>query len=686
MIRKFMAMSRSRRVEVGPAPQPGFKDRGGKNWKVFNSWLSRRPLAAMEGELEATLQQRFGLTAFKPGQREVIERLIQGQGVAAIFPTGGGKSLCYQLPALLLDGMTLVVSPLLALMREQVESLQRRGIPAARLDSSLSSAELQAVNQGVKSGRIQILYVAPERFFNERFRELLRGVSIGLFAIDEAHCISQWGHNFRPDYLKLARIAHELSAGRILALTATATPAVIQDIQRGFGVTDDNVIQTPFHRRNLQLLFTATTPAARADDLDRRLRERPRGATIIYVTLQKTAEELAAKLVELGYASRAYHAGLADEERQLVQDWFMRETDAIVVATIAFGMGIDKADIRYIYHWNIAKGLENFAQEIGRAGRDGQPSVCESLVVPEDRMTLENFVYGDHPSQQGIAVLVDRLAHQPPDFFLSYYALSQETDIRETVIRTLMTYLELDGYLQAMGPRYDSYEFKPKASSSRILHAFSGDERRFVSDVLSLAVKKKIWFTLKVTVVMERLACERDRLIRLLEKLEGMGVLELKVSGLVHGYHRLKPMVDRTAIQGLLQERLSLLERQELERIDAMFALATSRHCQAASLSAHFGQPLKEACGQCSACRGQVVEQLPKALPARVGSSALTQLRSLIDHYPEVMADALTQAKFLCGIASPKLLRNRLTRHPLYGCCREVPFAQVLEAVDRHGR
>ena len=297
-------------------------------------------------------------------------------------------------------------------------------------------------------------------------------------------------------------------------------------------------------------------------------------------------------------------------------------------------------------------------------------------------MTLENFVHGDHPSEQGIAILVDRLCHQPPDFFLSYYALSQETDIRETVLRTLLTYLELDGYLQAIGPRYDSYEFKPKASSTRILQAFTGEERRFVSDVLSLSVKKKIWFALKVTVVMERLACDRDKLIRLLEKLEGMGFLEVKVSGLVHGYHRLKPMLDRTAIQRLLHEKIALLERQELQRIDAMFALATSRRCQAASLSAHFGQPLNEDCGQCSVCRGEVIELPLKASPARVGSSALTQLRSVIDQYPEVMADALTQAKFLCGIASPKLLRMRLTRHPLYGCCREVPFTLVLKAVD----
>ena len=319
-------------------------------------------------QIDELLSQRFGFSALLPGQREVMEHLLHGHSAAAVFPTGGGKSLCYQLPALVLDGVTLVVSPLIALMKDQIDQLTRRGIAASRLDSSLSADDYRNVMEGVRGGEVKLLYVAPERFNNERFRAAIAHSRIALLAIDEAHCISEWGHNFRPDYLKLAEFARQCRAERVLALTATATPQVLDDICRAFSIQDEHAVRTRFYRGNLALHVTPAGSGTRDALLLERLRSREPGPTIVYVTLQKTAETVAAQLAQAGISARAYHAGLKSETRVEVQDWFMSSDDSVVVATIAFGMGVDKSNIRYVYHYNLPKSLENYSQEIGRAG------------------------------------------------------------------------------------------------------------------------------------------------------------------------------------------------------------------------------------------------------------------------------------------------------------------------------
>lgn len=297
-------------------------------------------------KIKHCLQEKFGFSTFRPGQETVIATLLAGRSSLAIFPTGAGKSLCYQLPALLLDGLTLVISPLIALMKDQVDALQARGIAAARLDSSIGAAEVQSIYRQIDAGTLKLLYIAPERLANERFLQRLRGQSIDLLAIDEAHCISEWGHNFRPEYMKIARLAQELEVGRVLALTATATPAVAADIRRAFAITESDEIRTSFHRPNLHLRVTPCPAPQRRDLLLQRLRAGAGGATIVYVTLQRTAEEVANFLTAAGIAANAYHAGMKNEERSAVQDNFMAGNLQVVVATIAFGMGIDKADIR----------------------------------------------------------------------------------------------------------------------------------------------------------------------------------------------------------------------------------------------------------------------------------------------------------------------------------------------------
>ena len=633
--------------------------------------------------LQATeaLKTQFGLESFRPGQEAVVSRLLEGKSAAAIFPTGGGKSLCYQLPAVLLPGLTLVVSPLLALMREQVEYLRERGIVAERLDSTLDAAAYRDVHEAVRSGQAKLLYVAPERFFNERFREFISGVPISLFAIDEAHCISQWGHNFRPDYLKLAKIASELNVDRVLALTATATPTVLDDIRREFDIATEDAVQTPFYRSNLTIRCQVCNNATRMEGLVESLQAQVGESAIVYVSLQQTAETVAQKLADLDLPVRAYHAGLDDEVRREVQDWFMSQDKAIVVATIAFGMGIDKANIRGVYHFNPSKSVENFAQEIGRAGRDGLPAVCETFLVPEDRVVLDNFAYGDTPSLQSIRLFVECLIGQPESFFISHYSLSYECDIRLSVVRTLLTQLELEGVLEATSPRYDTYRFKPKKTSAEILRNFEGERRSFASSVLSQAVKKRNWFDINLAAATDRLKTERTRIVKMLDYFAEQGWIELTASGLVHGYRKVCPLGDiESRSQELYQYALDR-EIGELARLSELFNLLTGSQCLSQGLSLHFGQPLASECGHCGVCEGDFKEDIPEPEYPSLGDSALTGVKRLAKEHPDHLKEIRQQARFLCGLSSPRMIRARLTKQPLFGCCAEIPFDQVMDGL-----
>src|SRR3954467_8087826 len=429
-----------------------------------------------------TLRQTFGFERFREGQEPVISALLAGRSALAVFPTGAGKSLCYQLPALLLEGATLVVSPLIALMKDQIGFLQRRGIDAARLDSSLDAAEEREIFDRLRAGSLKLLYVAPERFNNERFLGQLARVRISLFAVDEAHCISEWGHNFRPDYLKLAERARELAAERVLALTATATPAVVADIRAGFGIEEADAVITGFYRSNLTLLTTPIAAGERDGRLVEELLERPPGSTIVYVTLQRTAVRVAELLAAAGLPARPYHAGMGAEERVAVQEWWSSSSQGIVVATIAVGRGIDKADVRYVYHYNLPKSLESYSQEIGRAGRDGRESICELFACPDDVPTLENFTFGDTPTREALTGLLADVVERPvgAEFAVSEHELSVRNDLRALVLKTALTYLELDGVLRQGTPFYGGYRLRPLGDSSleRIFDRF--DESRAV--------------------------------------------------------------------------------------------------------------------------------------------------------------------------------------------------------------
>jgi ATP-dependent DNA helicase RecQ len=632
------------------------------------------------------LSSRFGYPVFRPGQEAVIGHLLAGHSAAAVFPTGAGKSLCYQLPALLLPGLTLVVSPLIALMKDQIDRLRQRGIAAARIDSTLSADESRDILAAARSGGLRLLYVAPERFNNERFRESMRQLRISLFAVDEAHCISEWGHNFRPDYLKLPDFGRICGAERVLALTATAPPQVLDDICRGFEIAPEHAVRTGFHRPNLKLLTTPVRGSGRDDLLVTRLAGAVPGPTIVYVTLQRTAEDVAALLEEAGLPARAYHAGMEDDERARVQDGFLASDRAIVVATIAFGMGVDKADIRRVIHYNLPKSLESFAQEIGRAGRDGLPSTCEMLVCPDDLNVLRNFAHGDTPSLTAVEDLLRAVNASPdPELDVSLYDLSQQSDIRPLVVRTLLTYLELDGYLQAGTPRYSQYQFQPLESSERILGRFSGERRTLLANLFRQSRKAKTWFHIDLDEAARTLQEPRDRLIRALDYLAEQKLLDVRSAGLRHVYRWLRRPQDLTTLARDLHQRTLDREQREIARLDQVLELAALDGCQTGFLSAHFGEPLDDPCGHCSWClNDQKPITLPPASPADIPDAVWKQALDVRKN-DDMLAEPRAFTRFLTGLTSPRLTRRKLTGHPLFGVLSDVPFAHVLRRAEEAG-
>jgi ATP-dependent DNA helicase RecQ len=638
----------------------------------------------MSHDLAAALRTHFGFDQFRPGQQEVMQHLMDGRSAAAVFPTGSGKSLCYQLPALLLPGVTLVVSPLIALMKDQIDALAARGIAAQRLDSTLSADEYREVMRQVRAGELRLLYVAPERFQNERFREAIQHIRVSLFAVDEAHCISEWGHNFRPDYLKLIDFARQCQAERVLALTATATPQVLADICRAFGIDNDCAVRTGFYRPNLTILTTPVSASERDALLLARLKERPAGPTIVYVTLQKTAEEVARQLSAAGFRARAYHAGMEDETRAAVQDWFLETNSGIVVATIAFGMGVDKANIRYVYHYNLPKSLENFSQEIGRSGRDGEPAICETLVCMADLNTLENFIYGDTPSRPAVESLVREIFTLGPQLDVSYYELAGRHDIRILVVRTLLTYLELDGYLEGGTPFYSTYKFKPRRPSREILANFDGERRQFVESIFRQVRKAMTWMHIDVDAAAKAIAAPRDRIVRALDYLGEQGWLELQAEGTRNQYRRLKTPQDLAALASDLHQRTIEREKREIGRLQQVLDLVCTSGCQTAALCRHFGDELRQACGHCTWClHGRSPVVLPERPAATFDEAVVKRALALRHKHPRVLADANSLARVLCGITSPGLTREKLSRDPLFGVLAHADFPSVRSKIER---
>jgi len=622
---------------------------------------------------------RFGLPSFRPGQRQVIDALLAGRNALAVFPTGGGKSLCYQLPALLLEGLTLVVSPLIALMKDQVDALASKGIAASRFDSSLSVAEAAAVWRGLESGETRLLYVAPERLANAKFRSKLTRFRIAMLAVDEAHCISEWGHNFRPDYLKLADFASELSAERVLALTATATAKVSADVRACFGIADVDHVQLSFRRDNLAIAVTPCTAVERDKVLIEKIGSRDGGAAVVYVTLQFTAERVATFLSKNGVNAKAYHAGLRDDYRAEVQEMFMAGEIDVVVATIAFGMGIDKADIRAVFHYNLPKSLENYVQEIGRAGRDGEPARCELLACADDLTVLENFTYGDTPTAGSLRGLLDRLLRQGEEFDISRYELSANCDIRPLVVATVLTYLELRGIISATAPFYSDFRIEFLRDETKVLLGYDEERQTFLRKLFGAGKRGRKWLTINTAEVAMQIGEDAGRVRRAIDHLEEAGDIIAKPAGLRQGYRMLERVDD---IRGLADDMVAQFVRREagdIARLRTVVDFAESGACRTRAILEYFGESSGEDCGSCDVCCGESTSgELPCSPVREMEVDEVELVQALVVKRHAALRSPRQLARFLCGLSSPATSRARLTRNDCFGMFEDLPFGDVL--------
>lgn len=632
--------------------------------------------------LEDKLKEYFGFDKFRNGQEEVISKILQGNSVAAIFPTGAGKSMCYQLPAMILPNLTIVVSPLISLMHDQQDFLSKKNIPSAVLDSTLSRDDYQLTLHKAISGELKILMISVERFKNERFRAYLDKMTISLLVVDEAHCISEWGHNFRPEYLKLTSYVKEFNIPQTLLLTATATEDVAKDMCSKLSINADNCIKTGFYRENLHLTVTPINNENKSKYLAEKLMNHSEQSSVVYVTLQKTAEEVAGYLSNNGVNAVPYHAGLKSDLREDIQNRFMSGDINCVVATIAFGMGIDKSNIRAVYHYDLPKSIENYSQEIGRAGRDGEVSNCEVLASLDGVNVLENFIYGDTPTLESIKALLKVIESQNNIWELKTNSLSYDVNIRQLPLKTLLVYLEIMGIISSSYTYFDEYQFKTTMTGKEILSKFDGERRDFLSSLLRYTEKKRTWITVKLSEFIQDSGCNRSRAISALEYLDSQNLIELSAKQSIEVYKIHDSNIDLELLSNKLFNLFKDKENHEIERIKRMIDFFQSENCLSRGLAMYFGEKLEENCNSCSVCNGEIIKISDERQSSTIPEHDITELISEFASKAKSHFTVDNITKFLCGINTPVFTKIKAKKIYGWASLEQSSYKNVKEAIS----
>lgn len=643
-----------------------------------------------------SLLERFGLQSFRPGQRDVVDALAAGDDVMCVMPTGGGKSLCYQLPSLARDGTTIVISPLIALMKDQVDTLKRLGIAAELINSTLSLNEQSDVMSAMSRGELDLVYVAPERLRNGRFLEAISSCHISLLAVDEAHCVSEWGHDFRPDYSRLGQVREKyLNSIQTIALTATATPMVREDVCELLKLKSPRVFVTGFARTNLRFAVThSSNDAEKQRQLTEYLKQGD-GAGIIYAATRKACEELGEWLPEKTRRSiGVYHGGMEPHHRRTVQEKFMAGDLSAIVATNAFGMGIDKSDIRFVAHYNMPGTLEAYYQEAGRAGRDGEMSDCALFFSYHDRYIQEFFIESRYPSPEMVRKVYEYLLSRPEDpieMTLEQVKTAIKSSESSEAIGACQTLLAKAGVLKRMDSNQNQILIRIDSDAPTMLDFLpreSKQKRRVMSAAEKLIGKRRgedVY--VRPQKLMEMSELGRDQLMRNLRELSRLNAFDYVPPFRGRAVHFTQRDVPFEQLEIDFDE-LAKRKAAEHEKLEAVIGFARTSGCRQRVILDYFGDPESKNCGNCDRCGssssgddGRTQASVPAGVPfdaylcgVRVVLSGVTRMHGRFGKN--------LVAQMLCGSQSKRISQWKLQRLSTYGMLSLLKQTEVVAVID----
>ena len=659
------------------------------------------PPALTIDQARDTLHERFGYRDFRPGQERAVQSVLASRDTLVILPTGGGKSLCYQVPALLLPKLTVVISPLISLMKDQVDALTARGIPATLVNSTLSANEVADRLARAEHGEFKLLYLAPERFDVGSAAERLRNAGVSLLAVDEAHCISEWGHDFRPSYLRINAVREQLGAPPTIALTATATPEVRRDIVRQLALRTPETVITGFDRRNLSYHVVRTRNEQQKDDALIDTLRRYEGLAIVYASTRKAVQRISGVLEQARISAVAYHAGLDDAHRHAVQDAFMNEEVRVIVATNAFGMGIDKPNVRLVVHHAMPGTLEAYYQEAGRAGRDGQPSACVLLHAFPDRFTHEFFIKSAYPDRPMVERVYDELVRMADASGLARVSADAISSglhgaVKAREAESALRILEHGGAIQNEQATSSRVFVRLLATPDRIKRELGG-----TGDVVERDLLRALWRAVGSRIT-DGAMIDPDGLppgfggsigvTSMLDALQARQFVVWERSG--GGIRLTRPRAPLSAFPidwEATQRRL----RADMAKLEAMQRYAYTTSCRRGFVLRYFGDPAaRAACEGCDNCLGTHVATAPPpaAKPRKtrerrtLGPRAAGAARSAkqpIEAHAEVLELAPADVALLTEL---KALRSSIARTDKVPAYVVFPDRTLMEMAARRPR
>jgi ATP-dependent DNA helicase RecQ len=561
--------------------------------------------------LKEVLRKYWGYDEFRPLQQDIIQAVLDKRDAVALLPTGGGKSICFQVPALMMDGVCLVISPLVALMKDQVEQLQKRGISAAFLHSGMDRKEMKWALNDIKNNRYKLVYISPERLKTQAFIDHLPNMKISFVAIDEAHCISQWGHDFRPEYMQINAIREVHPKLSFLALTASATLKVLEEIQTSLGMKTPAVFRKSFSRENLNYLVYFDE-----DKHGKMLKicKNVPGTGIVYVRNRRKTKEIADYLQNFGIVAKAYHAGLSFEERSTVQNEWISNKTRVVVATNAFGMGIDKPDVRFVIHLEIPDGIEAYYQEAGRAGRDGRNAYCVLLHFPGEEKRMFRYLEDQHPSLSVLNTLYQsignycELAIQTGQFAVYPFNIQDfaiKFDLKPSLVFYGLKQLSLLGLLQFNEAVHASSKIKMEATPSEV-YKFQVEHEQF-DTVLKIVLRSyggvfDSMVSISEELLAEKLKISKSGFIQKLRHLEKLQIISYLPQNKTPTLTWLEPRQTEVRDNGKI---LASNKLRMFERLEAMVHYTEAESCRNNLICVYFGENIETTCGKCDVCRLQ---------------------------------------------------------------------------------